>query len=377
MGHRGNIWMAAGLVIAVLAWGCSTEDSGTNGGNQVTDHRIGPQGGTIEMPGVAKLVILPGSLTDTVDFTISQNSTPPPPTGAMGFISAVCAIGPSGTDFSTSAILTITYSESKLGGAEENSVKIYTNHGNGWTLLSTTLDTMLNTAQASISHLSDFAAMADTSSPVVLGVYAKLVVARSIMSTGSIEPMRIDLIEAAFDSAYTPCNPVQPIDSVSVTCNGDTLVYNADTHIHTFPQFPSPLAPFITLDGEYTFTVTGDNRVPSLTASITFPADEPNITYPGIDDTVQTTGFDVTWADPGAGTVEIIMTTMTGDSVLLAQTANDGAYSISAGTLSGLSAGMYSIILNHYTRHTISADGYDSRSFIAGRVVSTTLFNLE
>jgi len=49
MGHRGNIWMAAGLVIAVLAWGCSTEDSGTNGGNQVTDHRIGPQGGTIEM----------------------------------------------------------------------------------------------------------------------------------------------------------------------------------------------------------------------------------------------------------------------------------------------------------------------------------------
>jgi hypothetical protein len=212
---------------------------------------------------------------------------------------------------------------------------------------------------------------------VVLGVYAKLVVGRSIMSIGSIQLMRTDIIEAAFDSAYAPCDPVQPIDSVSVTCNGDTLVYHADTHIHTYPEYPSPLAPFITLGGEYTFTVAGDNRVPSLTASITFPADEPNITYPSMADTVLKTGFDVTWADPGVGTVEIIMITMAGDSVLFVQTDNDGTYNIPGSTLSGLPAGMYSIILNHYTRHTISAAGYDSRSFIASRVMSTTLFYLK
>ena len=85
----------------------------------------------------------------------------------------------------------------------------------------------------------------------------------------------------------------------------------------------------------------------------------------------------VSWAESGTGTVELILISAQGDSSFMVETANDGSYLIASSNLTGLTPGVYSMILNYYNRKNISAAGYDSRGIIAGRVMCTAIFNLE
>jgi hypothetical protein len=378
MGKKVLMTVAAIMAMLLVA-GCSDDDKvvNENGGPTTAENSIGPDGGTIQMAGKARLVIPPGALTDTVDFAMSVNDSPTAPAGPMRVVSPAITIEPSGTQFDSAATLTLWYNPSALGGAEETAVSIHTCAGVVWEELPSAHDTVNNLVEADIMHLSDYAALADTTSIPTEGVYAKLIVGRMATSIGGGDPVRSDSYEAAFDSAYAPCDAIIPLHPVTVSCNGQTLVWDEILNLHKYPE--TYTAPFIILGNTYTFTVTAGALVPALTESIDFPATEPYITYPTypFDTVYQASGFTVTWANSGSGTVELILLDLTGEQILFTETANDGSHEITAAQLSGLVPGMYSLTLNFYNREYISAPGYDSRSFIAGRVMSTSMFQME
>jgi hypothetical protein len=58
------------------------------------------------------------------------------------------------------------------------------------------------------------------------------------------------------------------------------------------------------------------------------------------------------------------------------ETENDGAYSFTGNQLSGLPEDDYGLLMIHQNSATINAPGYDSRSFIWGRVINTTVIYL-
>ncbi len=375
-----KVWAAVLLAAMIMvSFGCSSDDNAVNSDNVTPPMQvnIGPEGGTIEMAGKARLEIPQGALTDTIAFTITVNNTPTAPPGSMGLVSSAITIEPSGTTFDSAATLTMWYNPALLGGAEETEVIVHTCTGAVWEELVSVSDTVNNHVQADVVHLSDFAAMADTTAIPTEGVYAKLVVGRMVTSISGSDPMRVDGYEAAFDSAYAPCDAISPIYPVSVTCNTRSLIWDNALKIHKYPESYTP--PFINLGDTYTFTVPPGTLVPSMSASIVFPATEPYLTYPmyPFDTVSQSSGFTTTWANSGSGTVELVLLNGAGEQILFTETANDGEYTISPAQLSGLTSGMYSLTLNFYNREPLSKAGYDSRSFIAARVMSTTMFQME
>ena len=377
MPARKLLRMAAALCFAIFIVGCSGDDTGTGGGTPTpTEGSIGPDGGTLEVTGQLKLIIPPNALVDTVDFTITHNTSPVPPPGSLGMVTNCYKIEPAGTIFSVPVTLRLDYNVSSLNGSDEMSIDIYTNDGSGWDILPTSVDTAHNQVATSISHLSDFAGMADTTTVIAEGTFVKLVVGRNITYMGTT--IKIDAFEALIDSAYAPCDPLHPISNALVTCNDDTLIWNESTRLYTYPELPNPSNPLVTLGENYTFDVSLAGAIGSLSRSITFPASEPYITYPVYMDTQSRSGFNVTWANSGSGTVEIILMSGQGEQILFDDAVeNNGSYYISGSTLSGLAPGQYAIMLNLYNRETITAAGYDSRSFIAARVQSQTVFFLQ
>jgi len=213
----------------------------------------------------------------------------------------------------------------------------------------------------------------DTASPSD-GIFAKLVVSRMIMLISG-NPFRFDSYTASFDSSFAPCDPVNPQQPESVTCNDTTLIWNTVTNLYSYsdPFFQE----IIELGGTYVYEVTASSEVPALTDSIDFPNLEPYITSPLDGDDVSGDGFEVTWAGSGGGQVELIIVSAEGDSTIWVDTENDGSYTFSALELSNLQPGEYGLVLNFYNRATINADGYDSRSFIAGRVMSVITLDLQ
>ncbi len=370
------------LLSAMLILSCGGDDSGTNSGNGSTpvQSSIGPEGGTIEMTGKASLTVPAGALSDTVDFSIEINGSPDPPGGSMGFVSSAYTIEPTGTQFSTPAVVRINYNEQDLGGGDEDSVKIYTNDGSAWDPLSTTVNEVTNQATTEVTHLSDFAVMVDTTSSVSEGVFAALAVGRSIMvfekSPKSI-PSRMDVIVARFDSTYAPCSPITPLQANSVTCNEYTLTWQSVSNLYSYSDCMNP--EFIDLGEKYRFNVVGGGAVPSLVDSIDFPTLEPYITDPSMNAILSLSGFSVTWTGTGDGEVYLILVEESGqgDSSLFIQTPNNGSYTFSAAQLSGLAAGEYGMVMVYENWDYINVAGFDSRSFIRARVINTTLIVLQ
>ncbi|MCP4567813.1 MAG: hypothetical protein GY841_09575 [FCB group bacterium] len=365
------------LALALFVIGCSGDDNVTDNNGDITtgENQIGPAGGTVEITGKISLNIPAGALTDTITFTINQNGSPTAPPGTRGLVSPAYTIGPAGTSFSSDATLTIVYSEASLGGADEGTIVLCGDSGSGWEDLVSTVNTGGNTVSADISHLSDFSAMVDTSS-YTEGVFARLIVSRMIVFMGYGDPLRTDGYEALIDSAYAPCDPISPYQTLNITCEGQTLVWSSNLHFYIYPEIPDPMSPFITLGNVYDFNVAAGSGVSALSESIAFPTSEPYVTSPTYMSTVNKSGFTTNWAGSGSGVVELMIINMGGDSAIFLETANDGSHTFSSSDLSGLIAGNYSLILNHYNRETFVATGYDSRSFIAARVMSTTLFTL-
>ena len=74
--------------------------------------------------------------------------------------------------------------------------------------------------------------------------------------------------------------------------------------------------------------------------------------------------------------MEIILVDPAGDSAVWVSTANDGSHSFTGDQLASLTPGGYILILNHYNRESIVAEGYDPRSIIAARVMHMVWINL-
>lgn len=382
--------LLSSYLAVVLIMGCSSDDednpAGPNNGNDTTSTSIGPVGGTIELTGGASLEIPAGALTDTVDFTVSVNSSPTPPSGTNGFVSSCYTFGPSGTQFDSSATMTVPYSESQLNGAAESSIKMFTNSGSSWSELTTTVDEVGNSASAEIDHLSDFTLVVDTSSGSTEGVFAVLSVCRAIMPfvvDDTAITIEVDFLSARFDTSFTPCEALYPVAPNAVSCNQNDLVWNEETSDFVYPgEF------IIELGQNYTFEITGNSVVPSLTSTVQFPTEDPYIVSPVTYDTLSLSGFTVTWNNPGSGTVQLNIVTSedttcinTGDTTnvlgMYVETENDGSYTFTSGQLSELVTGEAVIALNCYNMEAIVATGYDSRSGVMAVVTCPILVYLE
>ncbi len=364
------------LAFAGLIAGCSGGDSGTDPTPEVNSASgsVGPTGGTVEIDGIISLTVPVGALSSTIDFTITKNNSPAAPGGGMGCMSSVFTIEPSGTVFNIDAEIEMTYNPAGAGLIHESTMVLCTYSGSVWEELISEIDQGSNTVSADISHLSDYSAMADTSIGAE-GVFAKLVVARMIASVGSIT--RVDSYEAVFDSSYGICDPIDPVHNVDVDCNSQNLIWDSNLEFYKYPETPDPQNSFITLGETYTFDVTAGNGVPALSQSIDFPLDETIIITPAAFTTVtRTNGMQVNWSGSGNGTVEIMVMSLTGEVGHFVQTNNDGSHFIEASIMNGIAAGTASVLLSHYNRETFSAVGYDSRSFIAARIMHTQIIML-
>ncbi|MEZ5360674.1 MAG: hypothetical protein R3F48_17810 [Candidatus Zixiibacteriota bacterium] len=358
------------ITIAVLAvfsflvlYSCSDDDSPTSsGGTSTTQGSIGPEGGTISIAGKVTFTIPAGALADTVDFSIATNASPDTLPGPLGPASTCYTIDPSGTVFSTPATIIINYDPTTVADAGEHTVGLYTNEGAGWVLLTTVRDTVNNTVAGPVSHLSDFIIAGDTTRiDDAIGVFAELIAGR-MLYTGPISIM-MDNYSARLDSAYAPCDPVQPIGGATITCEGNTLVWSPEIEMYYYSGM-SMISP----GAIYTFNIAAGNGVPALEDSIAFPTSQPQLASPTAGQLISpTSNVNVTWTgSSGGGMIDIIILNDAGDSVFYIQTENDGAYLIENDQMTA-PIGDCSMMLSYYNRKTITATGYDPRSFIAGR----------
>lgn len=355
--------------------GCSDKSSNpANTDTPLASGAIGPLGGILTVPNQITLTIPPGALDDTINFSITLNSSPGAPSGTMGLISPCYTINPAGTVFANDAAIMIAYSIAHIGGGHESSAKAYTHGQLGWEELVSVVDTSTNTVVAAVEHLSDFAVLVDTSSPAE-GVYVIGVVARQMtVIPGFDSLMRIDGISARFDSAYAPCEPEQPLQADSVFCNDYRLNWNASQHLFNYSQI-YPMS-FLNLDSIYTFRIVGNSSVPSFTKAVRFPASEPYLTYPSVYDTVSRSGFTATWANSGSGTVWLVMMNDQDTTHINFETANDGSHTFTAAQLTGLAEGDYGLIMTYANSVSVNTQGYDPRSAIIAKVISTAVFYL-
>ncbi len=380
---RHWVVVAVSLFALTVLFGCS----GDNEENPViftvddTEGVIGPAGGTIQIPGYVSLTVPPGALSDTVRFTITPCPSADPIADNVPFVSSCYSIEPSGTVFSLSAVLTMTYSDALfVGDAIEDSVRLFTHDGSHWSPLPTSISKSSNQVAAAITHLSDFVAAADTTTfvpPPADGVYAEFVVGRSIyLEEDEAEPFRLDLIVARFDSAYAPCSPIIPLHPDSAYCNQYHLTWNEAGRYYAYSDYVS--LSFLELGGKYAFRVHGNSDVPSLIDTIGLPIKEQYVTEPANNDTVSAEGFDIFWANPGGGSLRLIIVGEESDSLVVVEDViNNGSFSFTADYLAGLRPGEYGLILIRENRQALEAQGYDPRSQIVGKITNVTMLYIQ
>ena len=243
---------------------------------------------------------------------------------------------------------------------------------------------MLPEASATVNHLSDFAAMVDTTSgsnPQADGVFAALKLSRGItymeLADRDSVVIKSDYLLAWFDETVAPCAPCTPVHPESVWCeNGAVypLVWSPPETLYSYMQyFPQSFL----VEGEtYTFHVEGSDDVPSLTASIDFPMSTPYITSPTNQETVSLSGFTVTWEGyegPGNVFLSVLQAGVLEDGVFV-ETPNDGSYTFTAGQLSEIIPGYQgSVVLNYVNKEYIDEPGFDDESYIDAKVTHGVL----
>jgi hypothetical protein len=366
--------LTLGVVLAV--GGCSSSGTGPSDDPSSAQGTVGPNGGSVEIDGEIELAIPPGAVADDTDFTIEEDDNPTSPTPPMDFVSSCYDIEPDDLVFLSAATVTIEYDPNDLGRADEDDIVICTNSGSGWEECTTTVDAGANEASAEIGHLSDFAALVDTTSSgqPAEGIYANLLIQRSIMTLPAPADtiMRNDYLYARFDSAYAPCEPIQPIQADSVTCNEYELVWDAMSSRHRYMDVFDTA--FLEFGANYEFRVDADRALPALVADIDFLEREPYMTDPSYMSSVSLSGFTMTWQSTGGSRdVAIQIVPQGGGSVVAVETANDGSHTFSAGDLDDLSTGQAAIVINYYVEESISEQGYDSQSTIMAKTTNSTL----
>ena len=209
------------------------------------------------------------------------------------------------------------------------------------------------------------------------GVFALLVAGRSI---SFFDPMivRTDGLYARFDSSYAPCSPLDPVHPGSVICNEYTLEWDDITGIYKYEKITYTME-FFTFGESSIFKITGSSTVPPLSKSIEFPLCEPYITSPANYSGVSRSGFTATWQGYSCGgEVRLVIISASGDTTGVdLMTDNDGSYTFTSQQLSSISGPQNgcALIMILQNADMITAPGYDPRSYIWGRVISTTIIN--
>lgn len=204
-------------------------------------------------------------------------------------------------------------------------------------------------------------------------VFAVLNLGRSITYDGTIR--RNDYIFARFDSLYAPDGPINPLQPAAVSCNTFDLIWQEGTKEYAYTDYVAGY--FLNPGTPYTFSVTEGDGVPALTTDpIVFPACQPYITSPAPFSYVSMSGFDLEWHTFCSGTIDITIMDLNADSTgVYITTEDDGFYAFTADDLSVIDPGAYQlmIVLIHENRNAITAVGYDPRSWVMARVLSTQI----
>lgn len=204
-------------------------------------------------------------------------------------------------------------------------------------------------------------------------VFAALNLGRSITYDGTIR--RNDYIFARFDSLYAPGDPINPLQPAAVSCNTFDLIWQEGMKEYAYTDYVAGY--FLNPGATYTFFVTEGDGVPALTTDpIVFPVCQPYITSPEPFSYVSMSGFDLEWHTFCSGTIDITIMDLNADSTgVYITTENDGFYTFTADDLSVIDPGAYQlqIVLIHENRQAITAVGYDPRSWVWARVLSTQI----
>ncbi|MDH4156381.1 MAG: hypothetical protein OEW00_03785 [candidate division Zixibacteria bacterium] len=184
----------------------------------------------------------------------------------------------------------------------------------------------------------------------------------------------MDMILTRVDSAFAPCDTIKPQQAGGVACNLYTLDWS--TQFKRYEYYGS-MMPFIQLGETYTFNVMANTAVPAMTDSVDFPNSETYITSPSNGASVSKNGFGVGWAGFGSGDVRLVLVSDVGDTSVVIETANDGNYWFSQTDLAGVYPGEHGVVLFHENTKYVDAAGYDPRSVIKARVMSTVLVTIQ
>ena len=378
-------FLVMGLIFSLCIFGCG-DDKGTGGDIESATGQIGPLGGSVDIAGKVSLLVPPGALDTTIDFSITVNHDPTPMDGVIGPVSECFTIEPSGTEFLYPVALTVSYTMPQYIIGEESDIILYADHGSGWEELPTTVNDQAKYVATYLETLSDFTCGVDTSAILFAdGIYARLIVSRVIGSGGVL--VYSDTVYASLDSAYSPFYTMRPYGPLSISCNEIPLEWQAEYRWH-FDTTSYELEGYLEPGETYTFNVDSLNYNPELIAGIEFPELQTYISHPrptpmGVLDTfLISSGFTTTWGAAGSGDVSLIITTPEDQGYLLDTlvwklTENDGSYTFTPDDLTGIAVGTYRLIITNRNRETITAPGYDPRSYIDGRVSNSQLFYLK
>ena len=211
------------------------------------------------------------------------------------------------------------------------------------------------------------------------GVYAKLIIAR-IITEISGTTYKMDSVEAVFSDYYDPCAVISDLQPTSVSCldasgtNYDLIFFN---NMYLYND-PTDIDGFLKLGLKHEFDVDASIEVPALTTSIDLPAVEPTIITPVNNSIVQkSNNLDITWNGTTGGSVSVVLISVNNPSELISvETSDNGSYTFNSTQLSSLSSGQYYLHVERFNEEFIIASGYDDRSIIRARILSSVLINL-
>jgi len=218
------------------------------------------------------------------------------------------------------------------------------------------------------------------------GIYAFLTLER-VITRHHMGQNQDDLIAARFDGSNTPCEPTVPLAADSVYCSEYTLIWNAEKS--NFEYYQNMPRHFLSQGTTYFFSVLGNSQVPAMMDSVTFPLYAPYLTAPNDSTTIsRNSDLSVEWTGVGENQVTVSLI-LSSDSIcalpyntsglhgINIDTDNDGQYVFTSSQLTGLDPGEYRLVLSNYNAHGISANGYDSDSFIMAKSTSSVTIYLQ
>jgi hypothetical protein len=186
-----------------------------------------------------------------------------------------------------------------------------------------------------------------------------------------------DQIAARFDSSYAPEYPLQSLQVESVDCNQYQLAWEDLVELY---RYRDPINdPFIQLSHNYVFGVVGNDVVPDLVDSVTFPDCSPYITNITEEDTLSFNGFDVEWDGYCGGYVRFVIMDYTDSTGVDFETENDGSYSFTSSDLDPLDniPGVYYMYMILQNSRSITTGGFDPRSVVKASSINNVGLHIE